>query len=264
LLQAETPKSSYGDKGIFPVYELSGQWLIFDKQTLRGHPPLTPNSHFLVLGDRGQALFTLARSSAAYGASCAAGKPVPMTTALLRGSRTAVGRPILAVSVPASFSLKGSRAVLRALTNTVDDSSYQRLLGPVRLAVTAENSLSRPDGIQTKIDFGAPVPVKTISSPFVFVEESQFASKSRRCLRLGESAHLIGGCAEMSAKLMAETAGLDFVYYDPSGKSENPMLLAFTKTTALWGDERWAFVLRPSGPALLLQDATDIRCREGF
>ena len=74
---------------------------------------------------------------------------------------------------------------------------------------------------------------------------------------------LIGDCVEMPSDLMAETALLRFVSYDPSGKG-SPLLLAYTKDMPLWGHERWGFALRSSGARLFLRDAMDPRCREGF
>ena len=67
----------------------------------------------------------------------------------------------------------------------------------------------------------------------------------------------------MPHDLMAETAQLRFVAYDPGGKG-SPFLLAYTRGEPLWGHERWGFVLRASGARLFLRDALDPGCREGF
>ncbi len=105
--------------------------------------------------------------------------------------------------------------------------------------------------------------VRGLHDPFVFVEESGISASSRRCVRLADGDKLIGGCAEMPRALMAETDLLEFVSYDPSGGG-TPLLLAFTKSTPLWGDERWGYVVGAKGPRLFLMDAMDIRCRESF
>ena len=67
----------------------------------------------------------------------------------------------------------------------------------------------------------------------------------------------------MPHDLMAETAQLRFVAYDPSGKG-SPFLLAYTRGEPLWGHERWGFQLTAKGPRLFLHDALDPRCRESF
>ena len=97
----------------------------------------------------------------------------------------------------------------------------------------------------------------------VLVTGAQISNSFRRCLRLADGDKLIGDCVEMPSDLMAETALLRFVSYDPSGKG-GPLLLAYTKDAPLWGHERWGFALRSSGARLFLRDAMDPRCREGF
>ncbi len=265
-------QEAYGAKGLFPVYETSGQWVIFDKRPDKQHPtPVGPGDAFLVIGSSGAELFSVKRDSGTYGGACRGHKPLRLRAGLLVGPRRKVGRPILGIHVPPSFSLKGSRAVFAALTNEVTDATYQTLGEPLRAAAQAdvrsgafhvkpEEAAQQP---QTKIDFGAKARVAGLKDPFIFVEETEVGASTRRCLRLADAGQLIGGCAEMPRALMAETELLQFVAYDPTGRG-NPYLLAFTKTTPLWGDERWGFVVRDSGPRLFLVDAMDVRCREGF
>jgi hypothetical protein len=207
-----------------------------------------------------------------------------LRAAPLNGPRDVVGRPIIGIKVSPKFNLKGSRAVYRNLPDKVGESTYAALDSALRKAAVNDLSAGRfplksddeaahaiqqnpqPDKFQVKIDFGSPLPISGLPGAFVLVEESEVSASSRRCLRLANGDQLVGDCAEMPRALMAETAktaSLEFVAYDPSGGG-SPFLLALTKTTPLWGDERWGFVLRPTGPRLFLKDAMDIRCREGF
>jgi hypothetical protein len=275
-------QEQYGAKGIFPVYESAPQWVIFDKRPSKKTPtPIGPGERFLVVGSRGAEVFEVKRDSGTYGGMCRGRRPLKLRAGLLVGPRGKVGRPIIGIHVPETFSLKGSHAVYKALKNEVSEDSYQKLEGPVKAAVlkdaadgsfrlkaddpAAEQFIKEPKAelVQTKIDFGAALPVSGLGEPFVFVEESQIGAASRRCLRLAVEDRLIGGCAEMPRALMAETELLQFVAYDPSGKG-SPFLMAFTKTPPLWGDERWGFVVRSNGPRLFLVDAEDPRCRAGF
>lgn len=275
-------QEDYGAKGIYPVYEAGGQWVVFDKKASRkATPQLAVGKRMLLVGSSGAQVFEIARASATYGAVCRARKPARTRAALLRGPRGAVGRPIIAIAVPDAFSLKGSKAVYKALKNAVDDAAYQRLLEPLKTA-TIEDVKSgayrfklddgaaepfiqnpNPNQIQIKLDFGSPANIKGLHDPFVFVEESQISASNRRCVRLADGAKLVGGCAEMPRALMADTDLLEFVSYDPSGGG-TPLVLAFTKETPMWGDERWGYVARASGAKLFLMDAMDIRCRESF
>lgn len=262
---AAQAQEEYGAKGIFPVYETSGQWVIFDKKPNPKSPtPVVKGERYLVVGSAGAEVFEVARSSGTYGGSCRAGKPLKLKAGLLIGPRRKVGRPIIGIHVPPSFTLKGSRAEYTALKNEVSEATYAGL-GQALRASAAAGALEavKPESIQTKIDFGATVRLDGVERPFVFVEETQTNDSYHRCLRLASGDKLIGDCAEMPRTLMAETALLQFVSYDPSGKG-SPFVLAFTRSQPLWGDERWAFVVRDSGPRLFLMDAMDIRCREGF
>jgi hypothetical protein len=278
-------QEAYGSKGIYPVYENAGQWLIFDKdpKPLKAGKasPLSLGTRFLVVGSRGSEIFTVARTSAAYGGACQQNKPVALRTALLRGPRRAVGSPIIGIRVKADFNLRGSRARYITLSNAVGEETYSKLGDAVKSAVISDikdgafrfsidGSTSppfqqepRPEQIQTKIDFGARLLMRGLTDAFVFVEASQVSATVRRCLRLADGDKLVAKGVEMPDKLMAETALLRFVAYDPSGQG-NPILLAYTPNPPLWGDERWGFALRGSGPKLLLSDAMDPRCREGF
>jgi hypothetical protein len=272
----------YGDKGIFPVYETSGQWVVFDKRPSKTGPALAKGKRFLVIGTEGEQLFEVARASGTYGGACRDHKPAKIRAALLQGPRRAVGRPLIAIAVPAKFALKQSRARYLALKSQVGETTYAGLLQPIRDAAAADiqsekfklaaEESAEPGGpatpvkaerIQTKIDFGAKLSVKGLRDAFVLVEESAFGASTRRCMRLADGDRLVGDCAEMPRVLMAETERLQFVAYDPSGKG-SPYLLALTKTTPKWGDERWGFIVRDSGPRLFLFDAMDPDCRAGF
>jgi len=275
-------QEAYGAKGLFPVYETTGQWVIFDKRPDKRHPtPLGPGQTFLVIGTSGAELFVVKRDSGTYGGACRGHKPLRLRAGLLVGPRRKVGRPILGIHVPPSFSLKGSRAVFTPLSSQVSDATYQALGDALRQATLADVRSGafkfkpddatgrrfaadpKPEQIQTKIDFGAKLDVGGLKDPFVFIEETEIGASTRRCARLADGPRLVGGCAEMPLALMAETDLLQFVAYDPTGRGA-PYLLALTKTTPLWGDERWGFAVRSTGPRLFLEDAMDIRCREGF
>lgn len=275
-------QEAYGAKGIFPVYESAPQWVIFDKRpSKKNPPPLDPGDTFLVIGSEGAQLFDVKRDSGTYGGMCRGHKALKLRAALLVGPRSKVGRPIIGIHVRPGFSLKGSKAVYKALTSEINEATYHKLGDAVKAAVTKDVAEGRfklkaddpaaeqfqkepkPDLIQTKLDFGAALPVEGLGEPFLFVEESQIGAASRRCLRLAVEDKLIGDCAEMPRTLMAETDLLQFVSYDPTGRG-TPFLMAFTKTPPLWGDERWGFAVRSSGPKLFLVDALDPRCREGF
>ena len=278
-------QEAYGSKGIYPVYETAGQWVIFDKapRPLKAGqtPPPGPGDRVLVVGSQGSEIFTVARTSATYGGACRKNRPVKLRAALLRGPRSAVGSPIIGIKVKADFQLQGSQAEYRTLPNEVDEGTYSRLGGAVKSAVISEikdgafrfslddhpspllQEDPKPEHIQTKIDFGARLLVRGLADAFVFVEASQVSATVRRCLRLADGERLVAKGVEMPDKLMAETALLRFVAYDPSGQGK-PLLLAYTPGPTLWGDERWGFSLRSSGPKLFLFDAMDPRCREGF
>ncbi|MDE1977309.1 MAG: hypothetical protein KGI84_08645 [Elusimicrobia bacterium] len=273
----------YGSKGIYPIYESGGQWLIFDKNpgprqsALLGIP-----QRYLVIGSQGSGVFWIARDSSSYGGACKESRPIPLRTALLRGPRSLVGHPIIGIHVPQNFSLKGSRAIFRALSNGASDPSYQNLY-PVLEAKTVEeikqgivavdfstavfsqnSAYSGPKPqVQAVIDFATKIPIKGLMNSSVLVTESTVGNKTWRCLREADGGQLVGGCARMPRKLMAETDLLQFVSYDPGGNG-HPFLFAYTKETPLWGNERWGFVLGPDGPRVFLMDAMDIRCREGF
>jgi len=285
LLAAGLPSQAqekYGAKGIFPVYEASGQWLIFDKAPRRqSSSHLSPGNRFLVIGSKGAELFTVMRTSSTYGGACKGKTPLKLNAALLRGRRQTVGSPIIGIHVPERFTLNGSKAEYQTLSNQVAEDTYLTLDAPLKQAVVENiqsgsfrfklednptpEFLQNPklEKIQLKIDFGSRVELNGLANPFVLVEGTQVYSTYRRCLRLAEGNKLVGGCVEMPAALMAETSLLQFVSYDPSGKG-NPFLLAYTPQQPLWGHERWGFMLKKSGPQLFLMDSLDLRCRESF
>ena len=275
-------QDAYGARGLFPVYQSGNQWLIFDKPRIGGAVnDLMPGSKFLVVGNNGADLFVVARTSPTYGAACRSKKPVRLRAALLKGPRAAVGDPVLAIKVPDTFALNGSQAHYAALANKVDEALYQRLGSTLTAAVVEEAKSGsfrfrqddegsaafladpKPENVMLKIDFAAHPKVAGLSSPTALVTGTQISSAYRRCLRLADGNRLIGNCVEMPHDLMAETAQLSFVAYDPGGKG-SPFLLAYTRGEPLWGHERWGFVLRAAGARLFLHDTLNPGCREGF
>lgn len=275
-------QDEYGARGIFPVYRAAGQWLVFDKTAGKGAgAALLPGGTFLVVGDEGAGLFSLARSSPTYGGACRGHKPLRLKAGLLKGPRSQVGSPVIAVKVPARFSLKGSRAVYKPLPNAVDEPLYKRLGAALSAAAVAEAKDGayrfkpddegaaafladpRPEKVVLKIDWASPVAIAGLKDTVALVTGAQVSSAYRRCLRLAHGDSLLGGCVEMPHDLMAETALLRFVVYDPSGRGQ-PFLLAYTPEEPLWGHERWGFALRAAGPRLFLRDAMDPRCRGAF
>ena len=275
-------QDAYGARGLFPVYQSGNQWLIFDKPRTGGAVnDLMPGSKFLVVGNTGADLFVVARTSPTYGAVCRNKKPVRLRAALLKGPRSAVGDPVLAIKVPDTFAMKGSHAHYAALVNMVDEPLYQRLgstltasaveeakSGAYRFRPDDEGSAAfladpKPENVTLKIDFAAHPKVAGLEAPTALVTGTQISAAYRRCLRLADGDKLIGSCVEMPHVLMAETAQLSFVAYDPGGKG-SPFLLAYTRGEPLWGHERWGFVLRAAGARLFLHDTLNPGCREGF
>jgi len=275
-------QDEYGSRGLFPVYKSGGQWVIFDKaRKPSSSKDLLPGSKFLIVGSEGADLFVVGRTSATYGGACRGKKPLKLRAALLKGPRSTVGDPVMAIKVPDSFQLKGSRARYDALENKVDEPLYA-LLGSTLSAVALEEGRSgayrfraddegslgflsdpTPSKVSMKIDFAAHPPVAGLKAPTALITDAQISSAHRRCLRLADGDRIIGRCVEMPHDLMSETAQLRFVAYDPGGKG-SPFLLAYTKGEPLWGHERWGFILRGTGARLFLRDSMDPRCREGF
>jgi len=282
LARPALAQDEYGAKGLFPVYDVGGRWLVYDKTTAPGGSrALKPGGGFLLIGSEGADLFAVAHASAAYGGACRARKPARLRAAILKGPRKSVGDPILGLKVPEGFTLKGSRAAYKSLPNEVGEPLYQAL-GAALTAATIEEAKSgafrfkpdddgqaafladpKPEKVLLKIDYAAKVAVAGLIAPTVLVTGAQISNSFRRCLRLADGDALVGPCVEMTSDLMAETALLRFVSYDPSGKG-SPLLLAYTKDAPLWGHERWGFALRAAGARLFLRDAMDPRCREGF
>lgn len=284
LLAPARAQENYGAKGLYPIYETAGQWFIFDKnpegRKKGDDSPLAPTKRFLVVGSQGAGIFEVARASAAYGGACRENKPARLRTALLRGPRRRVGSPVMGISVPESFSLEGSRALYTALENGVGEQTYHDLSQAIRESALADVRAGNfpfrveedtaavaaaisPEKMIVKIDFGAKLSIQGLADAFFLVEGTQISATYRRCLRLADGARLIGGCVPMPHTLMAETAQLKFVSYDPSGQGQ-PYLLAYTPQAPLWGHERWGFVVRKEGPRIFLFDTMDVRCRAGF
>ncbi len=149
-------QEEYGAKGIYPVYEVGGQWAVFDKKAVRkATPALALGKKLLVVGSAGAQVFEIARASATYGAVCRNRRPAKARAALLKGPRRGVDRPIIGISVPDSFSLRGSKALYQPLKNQVDESVYQRLLDKLK-AATIEDVKS--GAYKFKLDDGAAEP----------------------------------------------------------------------------------------------------------
>lgn len=275
-------QDAYGAKGLFPVYKSGNQWVIFDKPRLTGAvKDLLPGARFLVVGSEGADLFVVGRSSPTYGAACRAKKPLRLRAALLKGPRSNVGDPVMAIKVPEDFVLKDSAALYQSLSSVVDEPLYKSLGASLSEAAVAEAKAGaykfrsddegassfmsdpKPEKVALKIDFAARPKVAGLKDPVALVTGAQISSAYRRCLRLADGDRLVGGCVEMPHDLMTETAQLSFVAYDPSGKG-SPFLLAYTKGEPLWGHERWGFVLRATGARLFLRDALDPSCRAEF
>ncbi len=287
LAAAPTARGAdYGDKGIYPVYALGSQWVIFDKAAKSGRrrKDLRPGNRLLIVGTKGAAPFDVRGSSKTYGGACQGHIPVPLRAALLEGPRPTVGEPVMAIRLPRGFRFQGSRARYAELSNRVGEDLYQRWLpglrdklreelasGGLRLRLEDDpgeaGRRERLDelaaGMAVKIDAAFRVEIAGLSDAWAFVEGVQILGTYRRCVRLADGNRLIGECAPMPHDLMAETSRLGFLSYDPSGRGR-PLLLARTREQPLWGHERWGFALKPSGPEAVLADAMDVRCREAF
>lgn len=282
LSPPSSAQDEYGSRGLFPVYKAGNQWVIFNKPRKSGKvKDLMPGSKFLIVGSIGADIFVVGRTSPTYGGVCRNKKPLKLRAALLKGPRSAVGDPVMAIKIPDNFQLKGSRARYDALENKVDEPLY-RLLGSTLTAAALEEGKAgayrfraddegaaafltnaKSDKIAMKIDFAAHPPVAGLKAPTALITDAQISSSHRRCLRLADGDRLIGRCVEMPHELMSETAQLRFVAYDPGGNG-SPFLLAYTRGDPLWGHERWGFILRANGARLFLRDAMDPNCRASF
>ena len=128
LAPPSSAQDEYGSRGLFPVYKAGNQWVIFDKPRKSGKvKDLLPGSKFLIVGSIGADLFVVGRTSPTYGGACRNKKPLKLRAALLKGPRSTVGDPVMAIKVPDDFQLKGSRARYDALANKVDEPLYQLL-----------------------------------------------------------------------------------------------------------------------------------------
>ena len=162
----------------------------------------------------GAQLFEIGRDSGTYGGGCRGHKPLKLRAGLLVGPRRIVGRPIIGIHVPKTFTLKGSKATYASLKNEVSEATYQTLGGALRAAGVEDAKAGRfpfklndplgaafprdpkPEIVQNKIDFGATLAVAGLEKAFVLVEETMIGASSRRCLRLTAGDKLIGDCAE--------------------------------------------------------------------
>ncbi len=278
----------YGDKGIFPVYEDTGQWLIFDKTETKKtkkfsgtNKKLQPGAKFLVIGSKGSGLFEVRRTTSTYGGACAGRVPLRLPAAVLEGSRGAVGVPVIALSVKESYNPTKSKASFTPLANQVGEDTYLRLGNALRERTIRDirdgnfrfrlddnpspEFLDNPpaDQIAVRIEFASGIRLRGRAAPLVLIERTQVLGTYRRCLRLADGGTLAGDCVEMPHDLRVETALLSFVSYDPKGKGR-PYLLGFTGQPPLWGHERWGFALQPGGPKAFLMESMDVRCREAF
>jgi hypothetical protein len=273
--------------GIFPVYEASKRWMLVERMPKGGKRKrlVTKGTRLLVIGSEGIAQFYAQRATTTYIADCENLKAKPMRAYYLSAKSAkafrAVGRPVIAIKLPKGRKVNTSRAKFAKLPNAVDESVYQELEAVIRDQVVSDvksgafqtelddpgflrfESQPDPKSLQMKIDYSSRLGFRGFTRPKIAVEGVQISKAYRRCLRFFDEAKPVGSCVEMPHELMSETAGLEFVTYDPSGRGR-PFLLAYTKGKPLWGDERWGFQLSTKGPKLFLQDALDTRCREAF
>ncbi|TBR25819.1 hypothetical protein EPO15_01455 [bacterium] len=277
-------KSPAGSRvpGIFAVYEAGGRWMLVERE---GSAKPSAGTRFVVIGAHGAGEFRADKSSKTWEAACEGGKKVPRRAWLLSGDDPKafkrVGTPVIAILLKPGAHFDASRAHFSALTNQAGEPLYQRLENSLRKAVAAELANGEfqmdigdeeghrtaanpdPDKIRLKIDFAARLKLAGFESPLLLVEGAEYSRSYRRCLRLVDGDKIVGSCVEMPNELMAETAALNFVAYDPA-RSGKPFILAFTEKPPLWGHERWGFQNTAKGPKVFLRDALDPRCRDSF
>ena len=268
--------------GIYAVYETSGRWMLVDRDGKKG---LKPGSQLVIIGSRGLGQFHIEKPTKTYTTACEGSRPVAKRAWLLTGKDAKafkqVGTPVIAILLRpgAAFDSRGAR--FTALKNEVSEPLYKKLDAALRAADAADlgagvfqmdlgdeeghKTASKPDPekIRLKIDFASRLKLDGLKDGVVLVEGAEYSRSYRRCLRMVDDAAPVGPCVEMPHELMAETAALEFVAYDPA-RSGRPFLLAFTEKPPLWGDERWGFQTTPEGPKLFLRDALDPRCRDAF
>jgi hypothetical protein len=277
-------KSPSGSRvpGIFAVYAAGGRWMLVERE---GSAKPSAGSRFVVIGSQGTGEFRADKSSKTWEAACEGGKKVPRRAWLLGGDDPKafkrVGTPVIAILLKAGAKFDASRAHFSPLKNQASEATYQRLEKSLRSAVTAELASGEfqmdigdeeghrtaanpdPDKIRLKIDFAARLKLAGFEDPLLVVEGAEYSRSYRRCLRVVDGDKVVGSCVEMPHELMAETAALDFVAYDPA-RSGRPFILAFTEKPPLWGHERWGFQNTPKGPKPFLRDSLDPRCRDSF
>ena len=283
----KTPRPTKSPSGsrvpsIFAVYAAAGRWMLIERE---GSAKPGPGSNFVVIGSRGLGEFRAERATKTWEAACENGKKVPRRGWLLGGGDanafTRVGTPVIAILLKPGAHFNSSRAHFSPLKNQAGEPLYQRLEKALKAAVLTELLSGEfqmeigdeeghrtaanpdPDKIRLKIDFAARLKLAGFEDPLVLVDGAEYSRSARRCLRLVDGDKLVGPCVEMPHELMAETAALNFVAYDPS-RSGKPFVLAFTEKGPLWGHERWGFQNTAKGPKLFLRDALDPRCRESF
>ncbi|MBI5596600.1 MAG: hypothetical protein HY928_10970 [Elusimicrobia bacterium] len=268
--------------GIYAVYQAAGRWMLIDRDGKKG---LQAGSNLVVIGSHGLGQFQIERSSRTYSAACEGSRPVARRAWLLGGKDAKafkqVGTPVIAILLKPGAAFDSRRARFTALKNEVSEPLYKKLDASLRAAVAADlgagvfqmdlgdeeghKTASKPDPekIRLKIDFAARLKLDGLQDGTILVEGAEYSRSYRRCLRMVDGGSPVGPCVEMPHELMAETAALEFVAYDPA-RSGRPFLLAFTEKAPLWGDERWGFQTTPEGPKLFLRDALDPRCRDAF
>lgn len=287
ISQRKAPRAAKSPAGsrvpnIFAVYAAGGRWMLVERE---GSAKAGPGARFIVIGSRGLGEFRVDRASKTWEAACEGGKKVPRRAWLLGGGDAAdfkrVGTPVIAILLKPGAKFESSRARFSALKNEAGEPLYQRLEKALKGAVSAELAAGEfqmdigdeeghrtaaspdPDKIRLKIDFAARLKLAGFDDPMMVVEGAEYSRSYRRCLRLIEGDSVVGPCVEMPHELMAETAALDFVAYDPS-RAGKPFILAFTEKSPLWGHERWGFQTTPKGPKSFMRDALDPRCRDSF
>ncbi|MBI3298497.1 MAG: hypothetical protein HYZ75_10060 [Elusimicrobia bacterium] len=267
--------------GIFAVYESGGRWMLVDRS---GKRPLARGASLIVIGSQGLDVFNLEKATKTYEAGCEGGRPVPRRAWFLGGKDPKafkrVGTPVIAILLKPGARFDSSSARFAALKNEVSEALYRKLEEPLRAAAAADladgtfqldlgdeeghrtAAAPDPEKIRLKIDFASRLKLAGFSDALLVIEGAEYSRSYRRCLRLFDGEKPVGACVEMPHELMAETALLQFVAYDPS-RAGRPFILAFSRKQ-LWGHERWGFQTTPKGFKSFLRDALDPRCRDAF
>lgn len=268
--------------GIFAVYPAGGRWMLVERE---GSAKPTQGARFVVIGSKGAGEFRAEKASKTWEAACDGGKRAARRAWLLTAADAAdfkrVGTPVIAILLKPGAAFQASKARFSALKNEASEPLYQRLEKTLRAAAAAELASGEfqmdigdeeghrtaanpdPEKIRLKLDFAARVKLAGREDALVVVDGAEYSRSYRRCLRVVDGAEAVGSCVEMPHELMAETAALDFVAYDPA-RSGKPFILAYTEKAPLWGHERWGVQNTAGGPKLFLRDALDPRCRDSF